>query len=482
MTSAPDRGERGGTEKKTRPFESPEEPAHISMRSSLSAAKVAFVLSLMVLSLLYGVAVGRWHWAPFSVIEGAVAEAKMVIDPLGPLLNSREYDRSGVRTEHRERVASGLTFLGSSWEGPAEGLEPGLRLIDRDGTVLHEWRIGRTKLFEGGRRKQPERVGIHGSSLLPGGDVVVNQRYVGMARLNACGEVVWALDEGNHHSIARADDGSFWTPAVDEAPRATSERFPDGYPGLDGKRVWRERLLKISPDGQILRDINALDLIYTSDLKRYLMKAPWGGKRRVTGPPTDILHINDVEPLPADLADEYPLFDAGDLVVSVKRLHLVFVFDPDTRTVKWHASDPFVAQHDPDFIGDGWIGVFDNQNDGTDRGTILGGSRIVAVQPHTDSTEVLFPTKHSEPFHTQGQGRWQMLDNGNLLLTETESGRVVEVDSTGRTVWEWIHAPYTESRVPEVTQAHRYDLSREEVASWPCSSVDSTQTASRSTD
>ncbi|PSQ84762.1 MAG: hypothetical protein BRD40_00840, partial [Bacteroidetes bacterium QS_1_65_9] len=78
-----------------------------------------------------------------------------------------------------------------------------------------------------------------------------------------------------------------------------------------------------------------------------------GGEHRVTGPPTNIPHINDVEPLPPDLADAYPLFDAGDLVVSVKRLHLVFVFDPDSMTVKWHASDPFVAQHDPDFIGDG---------------------------------------------------------------------------------------------------------------------------------
>ncbi|PSQ69065.1 MAG: hypothetical protein BRD31_06445, partial [Bacteroidetes bacterium QH_2_64_26] len=79
-------------------------------------------------------------------------------------------------------------------------------------------------------------------------------------------------------------------------------------------------------------------------------------------------------PLPSAMADEHPLFKSGDLVVSVKRLHLVFVFDPDSMTVKWHASDPFVAQHDPDFIGDGWIAVFDNQDDGTGRGSLLGGS------------------------------------------------------------------------------------------------------------
>jgi hypothetical protein len=176
------------------------------------------------------------------------------------------------------------------------------------------------------------------------------------------------------------------------------------------------------------------------------------------------------------MADEYPTFEAGDLVVSIKRLHLVFVFDPDTREVRWHASDPFIAQHDPDFIGDGWIGVFDNNNDGTARGTLLGGSRIVAVQPHTDAVEVLFPTEHSEPFYTSGQGRWELLNNGNMLLAETASGRVVEVDSTGRTVWEWIHRPYSESRVPEVTQASRRALTPADVAAWPCAS-DSTQAA-----
>jgi hypothetical protein len=182
------------------------------------------------------------------------------------------------------------------------------------------------------------------------------------------------------------------------------------------------------------------------------------------------------------MADEYPRFEAGDLVISVRRFHLVFVFDPESLDVKWHASDPFIAQHDPDFIGDGWIAVFDNQDDGTGRGSLLGGSRIVAVQPHTDSTKVLFPTEHSEPFYTPSQGRLEMLDNGNMLLTETESGRVVEVGSAGHTVWEWIHGPYDESRVPEVTQASRHDLSQEEVASWSCSSVDSAQTASRPPD
>jgi hypothetical protein len=178
------------------------------------------------------------------------------------------------------------------------------------------------------------------------------------------------------------------------------------------------------------------------------------------------------------MADAYPLFEAGDLLVSLRVLSLVFVFDPDTKEVKWHSSDPFIYQHDPDFVGDGWIGVFDNNYDLTaynssDRGTMLGGNRIIYLQPHTDSTNVRFPTQHSESLYTRVRGKWQELENGNMLLTEAVAGRAVEVDSSGQSVWEWIHRPTDDSQVPAVTKATRHDLPREEVASWPCSSVDS---------
>jgi hypothetical protein len=175
------------------------------------------------------------------------------------------------------------------------------------------------------------------------------------------------------------------------------------------------------------------------------------------------------------MADEYPLFDAGDLLLSIRDLHLVLVYDPASEQVKWHTSDPFIQQHDPDFISNGWIGVFDNNRDFTARGTMNGGSRIVAVQPHTDSVEVRFPTEHSAPFYTDTMGKWQQLESGNLLLTETKAGRVVEVAPDGRTMWEWVVQPYNESKVSRISQAVRHDLTPADVAAWPCSSVDSVQ-------
>lgn len=78
-------------------------------------------------------------------------------------------------------------------------------------------------------------------------------------------------------------------------------------------------------------------------------------------------------------------------------------------------------------------------------------------------------TPRSEPFYTEFQGKWQLLDNGNLLLTESQAGRVVEVAPDGRSVWEWIAEPYDEDPVPEITEGTRVPWSAERVADWPCS-------------
>ena len=181
--------------------------------------------------------------------------------------------------------------------------------------------------------------------------------------------------------------------------------------------------------------------------------------------------MNDVEPLPEALASEYPDFQAGDLLVSLRDLNLVLVFDPETLEVRWSATGPFVRQHDPDFIGGGWIGVFDNRRDGTERGTVLGGSRIIALHTESDSSRVVYSGSKGSRFYTAELGKWQSLENGNVLLIESQAGRVLEVDDSGNVVWEWVNEPFSDEFVPEVPEATRYPLSARDVAAWRCSTV-----------
>jgi hypothetical protein len=420
--------------------------------SSSSIAKAWFVISVGLLGVVYGTVSNQWNMFPTPQMRTAWNQAQVWFGLESPGTSwSRSYDREGVRVLEPDKVQSGLRFVATTWEAGAG--EPSLTLMDEEGTVVHEWTINRKEIFPNARENL-ERAELHGSVLLPNGDVLFNLDYVGTARLDACGNVQWRLTEKNHHSIARGENGTFWIPGVRRGDNAQS------YPGLENP--WADRILHVSGEGEILDDISVLDILYQNDLERYIAKA------RATNL-GDVTHLNDVEPLRSSMADEYPTFEAGDLVVSLKRLDLVFVFDPESLEVKWHVREPFIGQHDPDFTGDGWIGLFDNNIDGTKEGTMLGGSRIVSFQPHTDSTKVRFPTSNSDLFYTQTQGKWQELENGNMLLAETAAGRVVEVDPEGNSVWEFVEPGAS------LTKASLHDLSKEDVSRWPCTSVDASR-------
>ncbi len=440
------------------------------MRSATrrSLEKAGFLLSALVLVFLGGYLTREFGWFPHSLLREALGQGERVLTTTteGPDFAETRTGvsaRAGASTREEDgEVGPALTLITSTWRD--FDWNPGLRLIDREGRVLHEWRVNPTELFsESDHRRGTDlsEQDIHGSLLLPDGDVVVNVEYAGTARLDACGDVEWTVSEGNHHSIARAADGSFWIPGISQRRQPVSDRYPDGYPGLDGT-IFHSLILHVSPDGELLRTIPVLDLLYENDLERFIPKNDQQDR-------ADVLHLNDVEPLSPAMAGEYPRFEAGDLLVSLRNLDLVLVLDPESLPVRWSASRPFIMQHDPDWMGGGWIGVLDNNWDDTERGDMLGGSRIVAVQPHTDSSRVLFPGAESDSFYTAHRGKWQQLENGNLLLAESDEGRVVEVGPDGGTLWEWTAESYDETSVPSVTRAARVEFTRREVAGWPCS-------------
>jgi len=336
----------------------------------------------MAISFGYGFASHAWDLFPKNYVQQAWRQAYWLNrDDDSELLTSRVYDRNGVRQVDPEDMHPGMTLVVSSWEEEDTGdLRPGAKLIDEGGEVVHSWKPDRNELFPdptGFINTNPNKEDFHGSYLLPDGDLVVVLHYIGAARIDACGNVVWRLEEGNHHSVARADDGSFWIPGTSSERRTGTSKYPDGFPGIE-KEIWIDQILNVTSKGTVVKRINVLDILYENGLERHLVKSLSPYPEEVFG--DDPVHINDVEPLSSTIADEYPLFDAGDLLVSLRHPSLVFVFEPETGNVKWHASEPIIHQHDPDFIGNGWIGIFDNNTDLIGRGKMLGGSRIALMR------------------------------------------------------------------------------------------------------
>ena len=432
--------------------------------------RLTFLLACLFFSFLYGFAASQFQWWPHGFLSRALSEAKNT-GSASTIAQHHTYparhDLQGVRSYGDEPSARGATLVTSYWPD-RDGL-PGLRLIDSAGATLHHWdanpaRIWPTSPHEDsakGLLNQSSNY-VHGSYLFPNGDVLFNIEFLGLARLDAKGDVIWRVDRRTHHSVTPDENGNFW---VCEAVWVETEELRKGrFPGLTLPLV-EDRVLLVSPEGKILEQISILEIVFESELKDLVWRI---GKMR-SG---DILHLNDVESLSTAMAAEYPMFEAGDLLVSLRFLDAVFVVDPDTKKVKWSAHEPFMNQHDPDFIGDGWISVFDNHGDESLDGSFLGGSRLLALRPHTGESRGIYPrepsgSEHERYFYTLRGGKAQQLENGNWLITESQSGRVFEIDGDGKTVWEWVHTRRADGfSISEVLEGSRYRITAQDVGIW----------------
>lgn len=424
-------------------------------------AKTSFVLAVAVLFFAYGYGTRSFGWFPDGWIERVYHQARPFLTGAGDQAEYPQiYGRHGLTTYDADDVKHGQ-MLSSTTSGGT----PVIRLVTTAGDTLHTWNLDPPRLFP---NTFTSFFGLNNFSSLAvshldsSGSVLARVSHGPAAKLDACGNVIWRLPGEFHHMSSRAEDGSFWL--IEE-----SRGRPD-YPGLrrldqalrhSHDSVRYDRLVHVDSAGNVVRRIDLIDVLFKNDLQEHLA--------RVLDWTNDLTHTNDVEPLPARLAEEYPEFEAGDLVVSLRTPSLVLVVDPRSLEVKWHSSQHWLRQHDPDFLGNGWIGVFDNRWDGTLRGEMLGGSRIVAVQPHTDSTAVLYPTEESQLFYAPIGGSWQLLDNGNILLTQGVFNRVSQVDRNGSTVWEWIIESGTAGTGIGLRGMRRlYDYSEETVDAWSC--------------
>jgi len=447
--------------------------ARINLPLTISIASGAF------LAMVYGFAAARFDWFPNRLITPALDYARWAIQGVEThRLHTARYDFTGARSygedgkpiEVDDASNAQEVILVTSHFATKDGPQPAVRVIDRRGEVLHQWLVEAKKWWPEPRLDpmapaDPFQEYAHGTYLFDNGDVLINVEYHGLVRLNARGDVLWKCDRRTHHSVHRDEDGNFWVSVLGFATDlpVVIEKYLGLWPP-----VHVEGALKLSPDGTILEEHDLIAALIASEHKSLF----W-----TTGPnsPTrrgDLAHLNDIEPLPQAIAAQYPLFAAGDLVVSMCYLNAVFVYDPRTRAIKWLQSGPWVRQHDPDFLGDGWISIFDNRWDESPGGQLLGGSRLIAVQPHTGARKVLYAgstggTGLRRPFFTALGGKGQLLANGHWLLTETTGGRILEVDPQGRIRWEWVQEHERSGMICEVLEGTRYAIPRAQVLAWP---------------
>lgn len=443
------------------------------MSSKSDPSKIAFVASSIGLVFLAGFLVGVLRLPPYgalkfgldAVLEVGQNRETLVFQRPESFLEPARHDGDGVTVLDPNRMAPGLTLLSGFFGESNE-----VRLVDAGGEPVARWPVDVTEIFPdldhieppGHRPTDGWGTDIHGALALSDGSVLFNFEYMGLVKLDRCGEVVWTLPRMTHHSIHPSVDGNFWVPdrvfVLDnsELPPLTTPYHED-------------LILKVSPEGRVLQEISVPGLMLRNGLQSLLTaNSHFDVSER---PRLEIVHVNDIEELTPELAPAFPDFEAGDLVLSLRHLNLLMVVDPDAETVRWHRTGPWIRQHDPDFRPDGTITVFDNNADGA-LGALFGGSRIVSVTPSatapsTGPVDVLYGGTEEQAMYTDIRGKSQTLPNGNLLVTEALAGRVFEVTPDGELVWEFINR-YDDDEVARLSDAVRYPPDHFRVETWTC--------------
>jgi hypothetical protein len=429
----------------------------------VSLAFLAIVLLLG--SFAYGVALQRYKLPPHALIEDTIVAIKWLVDR-SPASLQWYYNKNTRQTphplsdSHPERDALNLVSSMAANDTLA------LQIIDMQGEIKHSWDVDIFNIWPQPAHLQPSvwpktRPGteVHGTKLMPNGDVVFNYENIGTVRMDWCGNVVWRLPYETHHSVFVAEDGNLWI----SGRRVLQKKLPN-YP-LHQTPVWDPTVLEVSPEGEILREISVMDLFRDNNLLALLMMRNSSIYNYISG---DNLHMNDVEVFPSSVAEG--VFKHGDVVISLRNIHTILVFNPDTLKVRYVKTGGFIRQHDPDFIDGNTLTLFDN-NYVTN--SPIRSSRIISLDARSNEIETVYSGSETAEFSSKIMGKHQWLENGRLLITESRSGRAFELDQNGQIIWEYLNKVDADT-LGIITEAHRLDASaRSLLERTSCDSIES---------
>lgn len=448
----------------------------------MDRAKLAFAAAIALLGLGLAFALGLWsaaseNWV-YRKVARLAADAQLLLDQRETIqgrptafLQPATRPGSGVVVNE---VADDDYVLVAGFFG--EG--PGVRLMERDGTIVAEWQADvRAEFPEREIMRVPYDVDwqwdLHGLVANPDGSIVFNWEYFGTVKLDRCGTPLWSIEQRTHHSVVRAETGGYWIADQTVFDRRDPNYFPP-FSRFDKIDQYREDIiLRVSEDGEILERHSVPRLFFQDPRLEALFTAAHSFVE--DGFRSELTHLNKIAELTSDRAAAFPQFEEGDLALSLRRLNTLLVVDPDDWRVKWHQTGPYLRQHDVEFTADGRLSVFNNgvypvymkSTDGRSDLDAPRVSTIMEVDPATGEARVVYGGRAGQEMLSAFRGDHQRLASGHILVSEHEAGRLFEVDAEGDVIWEYINR-YDKTDVLEMTDAAIYPKAYFTVTDWSC--------------
>jgi len=354
----------------------------------------------------------------------------------------------GITVHDPTRAYDGYTLFCHTHEGPRMGrdLYAYPMLIDMQGNVVHQWQLSTAcQLLK----------------LAPNGDLYYTTRdrssidQAGLYRLEPDSTVLWRYHCRIDHDFFLLASGNLMIHTISDYMVPRLGRGLRRHPyfleiNLDGDLIWEWRGDEHLDELENLLGLQ-VPIDWGAKIKReFALRAEWEpGVRdavadalarmkaaRMASFAFDWAHNNTCQVIGENAAGAIDArFRPGNIVFSYRTLDIIGVIDRDTSEIVWAWGPGEIdGQHKPHMLPNGHILVFDN-------GTCRGWSRIVEMDPLTNTIVWEYAAEHKPDFYSGFISGAQRLPNGNTLICEGARGRLFEVTIEGDIVWEF-RSPY----------------------------------------
>jgi Arylsulfotransferase (ASST) len=373
--------------------------------------------------------------------------------------------REGVTVDSPGQTYDGFTLVTTTQGARAT-------LLDMRGQVVCQWELPFSQVWPRPPHIQDplrdEQIHWFRCHLFANGDLLAiyqaesdtNYGY-GLVKLNKDSKLLWKYEGRVHHDLDVDEKGRIYTltQQVKRQPPAGLDYLPTPYVA--------DTLVVLSPDGQeeasvpieeAIRDSAYSLLLSTAIAEQALPKdrahLTSSFESLLQPAKGDLFHTNSVKVLTEARGRNFPLFQAGQVLISLRNLHTIAVLDVGKRSVVWAAPGPWKIQHDAEFLDNGHLLLFDNH--GWSK-----GCRVIEYDPVTQAIPWVYSAADSSPFYASYRGVKQRLPNGNTLIVDPDKRRLFEVTQGKKRVWEnycpWpSKAPNQQGRARAITGARRY--------------------------
>ena len=315
-------------------------------------------------------------------------------------------------------------------------------LIDRKGQVCWSLNV-------------PQRSAVELAEPLPDGRLATLSVDQGIDLFGAKQQHLGSWDLACHHDMAHTSQDKLLVLAHRESPyHGRRVRFDSiieldlGDPSRAPRTVW-DSLAALDP---LLALAGSSPLDLPPSTRGANPSAPGASASQKT---YDRFHLNSIMVLPPSvLGAEDSRFAAGNLLLCFRNASLLAILEPQSGELVWSFGPlDLDFPHHPSLLANGRILAFDN-------GWHRGWSRLVEIDPGKPKGAQpriawTWQASTTEAFFSKTRGAVERLSAGHSLITDSERGRLFELDRKGRLVWQWSRPLEADGRRRRIYRATR---------------------------